>query len=95
MIWSFEDARDNLDDLLDQVEREGPQIVQRGEKRYVFSTQQRAQYEMRKKALARKEEERNRIDGKTSGFMEFLISGPSLEGVDLERDKSPMREVDL
>ena len=28
-------------------------------------------------------------------FAEFLMSGPSFEGVDLTRDKFPMREVDL
>ena len=28
-------------------------------------------------------------------LIEFLLSGPSLEGVDLTRDRSPMRDVDL
>ena len=39
MVWPFEDARDNLDDLLDQVERDGPQKVQYGDKRVVFITE--------------------------------------------------------
>jgi len=30
-----------------------------------------------------------------SSFKDWLLGGPSLEGVDLARDASPIREVDL
>ncbi len=28
-------------------------------------------------------------------FKEWLLSGPSLEGVDLERDRGPVRDIDF
>ena len=31
------------------------------------------------------------LTGQRQSFKDFLMSGPSLEGLDLERDKSPMR----
>jgi hypothetical protein len=33
--------------------------------------------------------------GKRKSFKEFLLSGPSFEKLDLARDQSPMRDVDL
>ena len=35
------------------------------------------------------------LTGKKLGFKEFLMSGPSFEGLDLERDQSPMRDIEL
>ncbi len=35
------------------------------------------------------------LTGQNASFAEFLISGPSLEGLDLKRDTSPMRDVAL
>jgi hypothetical protein len=36
-----------------------------------------------------------KLTGKRRGFQEFLLSGPSFAGLDLERDRSPMRDVEL
>jgi hypothetical protein len=36
-----------------------------------------------------------KLTGKRPSFQEFLLSGPSFEGLDLERDRSPMRDVEL
>ena len=41
------------------------------------------------------EEEYDRLTGEKLGLLDFLISGPGLDGVDLERDRSPMRDVEL
>jgi hypothetical protein len=35
------------------------------------------------------------LTGRRQSFKDFLMSGPSLEGLDLERDRSPMRDVEL
>ena len=40
-------------------------------------------------------DEYDRLTGKKPNFVEFLLNGPDWEGVDLTRDKSPMRDVDL
>lgn len=62
MDWPFEDARNNLDELLDQVERGGPQTVQYGDKHVVFMTERRYQYERRKNALARMQEDDHGVE---------------------------------
>jgi hypothetical protein len=33
------------------------------------------------------------MKGKKPSFLEHLVQGPSFEGLDLERDQSPMRDV--
>lgn len=33
--------------------------------------------------------------GQKPSFVDYLMSAPSLDELDLERDRSPMREVDL
>jgi antitoxin Phd len=35
------------------------------------------------------------LTGKRQGFKEYLCKGESFEGLDLERDHSPSRRVDL
>jgi antitoxin Phd len=40
--------------------------------------------------------EYEKLTGKRQGFKEFLTAkGPGLEGVDLTRDRSPMRDLKL
>jgi hypothetical protein len=41
------------------------------------------------------EEEYQRLASGRKSFLEHLRSGPGLDGVDLTRDTSPMRDVDL
>jgi hypothetical protein len=36
-----------------------------------------------------------KLTGRRPGFREFLLSAPSLTGLNLERDRSPMRDVKL
>jgi len=40
-------------------------------------------------------EQYQRLTGKTLSLKELILNGPSLEGVDLERDHSPGRELEL
>ncbi len=41
------------------------------------------------------EEVYDRLIGEKPNFRDFLLNAPSFEGVDLERDQSPMRDVEL
>lgn len=40
-------------------------------------------------------EQYQRLTGKTLSLKELILNGPSLEGVDLERDESHGRELEL
>ena len=40
-------------------------------------------------------EQYQRLTGKTLSLKELILNGPSLEGVDLKRDESPGRELEL
>jgi len=40
-------------------------------------------------------EQYQRLTGKILSLKELILNGPSLEGVDLERDHSPGRELEL
>jgi hypothetical protein len=37
----------------------------------------------------------SKLTGERAAFQDFLLSGPSFAGLDLERDPSPMRNVEL
>jgi prevent-host-death family protein len=41
------------------------------------------------------EKEYERLLGKQVSLVDYLMSAPSLDELDLERDKSPMRDVEL
>lgn len=79
-MWQVAEAKNKFSELITKALTEGPQRVRRrGETVVVLSE---AEYE--------------RLAGKPKVTLgEYLLNGPSLEGVDLERDKSPGREVDL
>jgi prevent-host-death family protein len=81
-MWQVADAKNKFSELLTRAVTEGPQRVRRRGQTFVVATE----------ADFRKLEERAEP---TMSFAEFLMSGPSFEGVDLERQKSPMRPVDL
>lgn len=40
-------------------------------------------------------EEYQRLTGQVSTLKDLILGGPSLEGVELERDRSPGRELEL
>lgn len=79
MIWKLADAKNKFSKVVDMALEEGPQEVTRRGKAVIV--------------VALKDFER--LNGKRPGFIDYLIKAPSFKGVNLERDKSPMREVDL
>lgn len=79
MEWQLADAKNRFSEVVTRALTEGPQRVRRRGQTVVI--------------LA--EEEYDRLTGEKPGFVDYLMSGPSFEGVDLERDQSPMRDVEL
>ena len=88
-MWSGSSARRKLSTLLDRAERDAPQRVGRRTRRFVVLTA--AGYE---RLTGRRVEDLGKPKPKMT-LAEFLLNGPSFEGVDLERDRSPPRDIDL
>lgn len=82
MTWTLAEAKDRLSEVVRRAAIEGPQTISvRGKDTAVVIS--KAEYEQL-------------TPSKPKGdFVEFLLSIPSLEGVDLERDRSLPRDIDL
>jgi len=79
MEWKLADAKNRFSEVVRRALLEGPQRVRRRHDS-VFVLSER-DYE--------------RLTGERSDFKSFLLQGPSLDGVGLERDPAPMRDIDL
>jgi antitoxin Phd len=79
MTWNLAEAKNRLTEVVNLALTEGPQTITRRNDTVVVISA--AKYE--------------ELTGKRPSFKEFLIRGPSLEGLDLTRDPSPMRDVEL
>jgi antitoxin Phd len=79
MNWNLSEAKNRLSEVLDRAGSEGPQRIQR--RNEAFFVVPEAQYE--------------KLTGKRPSFKDWLMNGPTLEGLDLERDRSPIRDVEL
>jgi len=77
MDWKLADAKNKFSEVVKRALTEGPQRVTRRDDAVVILSE--ADYE--------------RLAGQRAGFREYLMSGPTLVDVDLERDRSAMREV--
>jgi antitoxin Phd len=78
--WKLADAKNRFSELVNRALSEGPQTVHRRDETVVVINQK--DYEQ--------------LSGARADFKEFLMGkGPSLERVDLKRDRSPMRAVKL
>jgi antitoxin Phd len=79
-MWQLADAKNRLSELVDLAVSGGPQrISRRGRDTVVVISIV----------------EYDRLTGAKPSFRDYLTQGESLEGVDLERDTSPSRDVDL
>ena len=80
MEWLLADAKNRFSELVNRALAEGPQrVVRRGDAVIVVAQRD---YEQ--------------LVGKRPSFKEFLLGkGPSLDGLELERDRSSMRDVAL
>ena len=80
MTWNLAEAKNKLSEVVNLALTEGPQtITRRKDAVVVISAETYAE-----------------LTGQRQSFKDFLLmSGPSFEKLDLERDKSPMRDVEL
>jgi prevent-host-death family protein len=79
MEWQLADAKNKFSEVFNRAIDEGPQFVTRRGQEVVVLSK----------------DEYLRLTGEKPSFLDVLMSGPSLEGLDLERDRSPMRDIDL
>jgi antitoxin Phd len=79
MTWKLAEAKNRLSEVVNRALTEGPQTISRRGEELL---------------LISKEEYLRRV-GERESFAEFLLAGPSLEGVDLERSGEEMRSVSL
>ncbi len=73
MDWRFSDAKNRLSELVRRALTDGPQRVTWRGETVIMISE--AKYE--------------RLSGKKMSFVDYLVSGPSLEGVDLSRSPTP------
>ncbi len=80
MAWRLADAKNRFSELVNRALRGDPQVVMPRRDAVVV--------------VARRDYEK--LTGQRVSFKQFLLGeGPSLQGLDLRRDKSPMRKVRL
>jgi len=79
MEWQLADAKNKFSEVFTKAVEEGPQRITRRRQAVVVVSQ--AEYD--------------RLLGKQMTLLEYLRSGPGLDGLDLERDRSPMREIEF
>ncbi len=79
MEWTAAEANTRFGEILDLALTEGPQRVRSRDDAVVVVAA----------------EEYERLVGQERSFKDYLFNGPSFEGLDLTRDKSPMRDVEL
>lgn len=74
--WRLYDAKNRLSEVVNLAITIGPQHIRRNKDEVVVISL--AEFE--------------RLTGKNPSFIDYLLSGPSLEGLDLERDHSQGRD---
>jgi antitoxin Phd len=79
MTWNLAEAKNRLTEVVNLALTEGPQTITRRNDTVVVISA--AQYQ--------------ELTGRKPDFKKFLFQGESFEGLDLTRDQSPMRDVEL
>lgn len=78
MDWKLAEAKNKLSEVVRRALEEGPQRVMRRKDAVMIIS----------------ENDFRRLTGERKSFRDFLFDAPALDGLDLERDRSPMRDVD-
>ena len=80
MTWQLQEAKQRFSELVRRALAEGPQVVtRRGDE--VIVVVAAAEFQ--------------RLTRQLPDFKEFLVSAPDLDALEIERDPSPARQVDL
>ena len=80
MSWQLQEAKQRFSELVRRTLEEGPQVVTRHGEEVVVVVPAEAF---------------RRMSGEKPNFKEFLLSGPDLSVLDLERPKDMPRDVEL
>jgi prevent-host-death family protein len=80
MRWQLQEAKQRFSELVRRAQSEGPQVVTRHGEEVVVVVPA---------------EEFRRMSGQKPDFKEFLMSGPDLSVLDLERPREMPRDVEL
>ena len=80
MVWQLQEAKQKFSQLVQRALDEGPQAVTRHGETVVVVVSS---------------EEYERLTGAELDFKDFLLTGPDLSVLDLERRKDHPRKVDL
>ncbi len=79
MEWKLAEAKNRLSELINRVASEGAQLIRRRNDAFVVVS----------------EREYRELTGACPTLKQLLLNGPDLDGVDVNRDASPMRDVEL
>ena len=80
MQWRLADAKNRFSEVINKALSEGPQKVMRRDDTVII--------------LSKKDYEK--LTGKQTGFKDFLLNQtPKLDDLDLNRDNTQMREINL
>lgn len=79
MDWLLAEAKNRLSEVVTLALTSGPQKIKRRNQAVIILSE--VEYE--------------RLRGTHTSFKEYLMEGPSFEGLDLTRDESPGRDFDL
>ena len=79
MDWQLTEAKNRLSEVVSKALTEPQRITRRNEAVVVVSEKTFGWL----------------TGGSGQGFVAYLMSGPSLEGVEIERERSPMRDAPL
>jgi antitoxin Phd len=77
--WKLADAKNRFSELVTKAINDGPQRISRRDDVVIVLSE--ADY--------------LRLQGKRPSLVEYILSGPDLSELDLSRDKSLMREIEL
>jgi antitoxin Phd len=78
MNWQLAEAKNKLSEVMTRALTDGPQRIRRRDQVVVVLSE--AEYQ--------------RLTGETETLTSYLLSGPDLSGLDLDRDPGSMREVE-
>ncbi len=79
MEWKLAEAKNRLSELIRRVVSDGPQWIRRRSDAFVVIS----------------EREYRTLRGECPSLKQMIVDGPDLTGVDLERHRDSLREVDL
>lgn len=79
MEWKLAEAKNKFSEVINKALLEGPQKVVRRDQSFIII----------------EEKQYKKLTGKKGSFKDYILNAPSLDGLDLSRDQSPMRDADL